>query len=125
MYEYVMMPTGSVRPDFVCVNVCVEVEYLLKKICGVLSVELNSVEVEEFCTQQCEGLSVWRFLELVDQGVLGHGLETHRLSSAIEDVYREICGNVLKEVHTHTHITQLHKFRHTLRVYVCMYEFGH
>ncbi|XP_072521930.1 differentially expressed in FDCP 6 homolog isoform X1 [Salminus brasiliensis] len=76
-----------------------EVDYLLKKICAVLSVELNSVDVEEFWTQECvqEGMSVWSFLELVNSGVLGRGLERERLSSAIEDVYREMVGSVLKE----------------------------
>ncbi|KAG9260752.1 differentially expressed in FDCP 6 homolog isoform X1 [Astyanax mexicanus] len=76
-----------------------EVDYLLKKICAGLSVELNSVDVEEFWSQECvqEGMSVWSFLELVNSGVLGRGLERERLSSAIEDVYREMVGNVLKE----------------------------
>lgn len=76
-----------------------EVDYVLKKICAVLSVELNSVDVEEFWSQECvqEGMSVWSFLELVNSGVLGRSLERERLSSAIEDVYREMVGNVLKE----------------------------
>ncbi|KAI4876710.1 hypothetical protein NFI96_026329 [Prochilodus magdalenae] len=76
-----------------------EVDYLLKKICTVLNVELNSVDVEEFWSQECarEGMSVWSFLELVNSGVLGRGLDRERLSSAIEDVYREVVGNVLKE----------------------------
>ncbi|XP_036415835.1 differentially expressed in FDCP 6 homolog [Colossoma macropomum] len=76
-----------------------EVEYLLKKICAVLNVELNSVDLEEFWSQECvrEGMNVWSFLELVNAGILGRGLDRERLSSAIEDVYREIVGNVLKE----------------------------
>lgn len=76
-----------------------EVDYVLKKICAVLNVELNSVDVEEFWSQECvqEGMSVWSFLELANSGVLGRGLERERLSSAIEDVYREMVGNVLKE----------------------------
>ncbi|XP_066527378.1 differentially expressed in FDCP 6 homolog [Hoplias malabaricus] len=76
-----------------------EVEYLLKKVCVVLSVELNTVEVEEFWAKVDggEGISVWSFLELVNSGVLGEVVERERLSSAIEDVYREIVLNVLKE----------------------------
>ncbi|XP_076857238.1 differentially expressed in FDCP 6 homolog [Brachyhypopomus gauderio] len=77
-----------------------EVEYLLKKISGLMNVELNSVDLEEFWTQetvQREAVNVWTFLELVNSGVLGRGPGTERVSSAIEQVYREIVGNILKE----------------------------
>ncbi|XP_035376015.1 differentially expressed in FDCP 6 homolog isoform X2 [Electrophorus electricus] len=82
------------------VLVAEEVEYLLKKISGLMTVELNSVDLEEFWTQegvQREGVNVWSFLELVNSGVLGRGLGTERVSSATEQMYREIVGNVLKE----------------------------
>lgn len=78
-----------------------QVEYLLKKICMAMSVELNLVELEDFISQdavQQNGFSVWAFLEMMNSGKLTRGIAKETISMAIEDVYREIVGDVLKEV---------------------------
>ncbi|KAJ8265874.1 hypothetical protein COCON_G00149730 [Conger conger] len=75
-------------------------EYLLKKICLAMSVELNCVELEDFISQdsvQQRGFTVWVFLELMNSGKLTRGVEKDAVSMAIEEVYREIVGDVLKE----------------------------
>ncbi|XP_061113326.1 differentially expressed in FDCP 6 homolog [Conger conger] len=77
-----------------------ETEYLLKKICLAMSVELNCVELEDFISQdsvQQRGFTVWVFLELMNSGKLTRGVEKDAVSMAIEEVYREIVGDVLKE----------------------------
>ncbi|XP_051914713.1 differentially expressed in FDCP 6 homolog [Hippocampus zosterae] len=77
-----------------------EVEYLLKKICTAMSVELNSVELEDLFSQdavQQRGITVWVFLEMMDAGKLARGINSSVISMAIEEVYREIVGDVLKE----------------------------
>lgn len=76
-------------------------EYLLKKLCMAMSVELNCVELEDFISQdsiQQNGFSVWAFLEMMNTGKLTRGLTKEIVSMAIEEVYREIVGDVLKEV---------------------------
>ncbi|XP_041701376.1 differentially expressed in FDCP 6 homolog isoform X2 [Coregonus clupeaformis] len=48
-----------------------EVEYLLKKMCMAMSVELNCVELEDFIskdTVQQNGFTVWSFLEMMNSG---------------------------------------------------------
>ncbi|XP_019737105.1 differentially expressed in FDCP 6 homolog [Hippocampus comes] len=77
-----------------------EVEYLLKKICTAMSVELNCVELEDLFSQdavQQRGITVWVFLEMMDAGKLARGIDSSVISMAIEEVYREIVGDVLKE----------------------------
>ncbi|KAJ8370201.1 hypothetical protein SKAU_G00102290 [Synaphobranchus kaupii] len=77
-----------------------EIEYLLKKICMAMSVELNCVELEEFISQdsvQQRGFTVWVFLEMMNSGKLTKGIEKDTVSMAIEEIYREIVGDVLKE----------------------------
>ncbi|XP_037540814.1 differentially expressed in FDCP 6 homolog [Nematolebias whitei] len=77
-----------------------EVEYLLKKICMAMSVEFNCVEFEDFFSQdsaQQSGISVWVFLEMVNSGKVTRGIDKSIISMAIEEVYREIVGDVLKE----------------------------
>ncbi|KAG7477635.1 hypothetical protein MATL_G00071780 [Megalops atlanticus] len=77
-----------------------EVEYLLKKICMAMSAELNCVELEDFISQEAahqNGISVWAFLDLMNSGKLTRGTEKESLSMAIEKVYMEIVGEVLKE----------------------------
>ncbi|XP_061076480.1 differentially expressed in FDCP 6 homolog isoform X1 [Conger conger] len=77
-----------------------EVEYLLKKICTAMSTELNCVELEDCISQdavQQSGLTVWVFLEMMSSGKLTRGTDRESLSMAIEKVYREIVGEVLKE----------------------------
>ncbi|MCJ8734599.1 hypothetical protein PDJAM_G00237210 [Pangasius djambal] len=77
-----------------------EVEYLLKKLCMAMSVELNCVELEDFISQdsiQQNGFSVWAFLQMMNSGKLTKGLNKETISMAIEEVYREIVGDVLKE----------------------------
>lgn len=66
-----------------------------------MSVELNLVELEDFVSQdsvQQNGFSVWGFLEMMNSGKLTRGIAKETISMAIEDVYREIVGDVLKEV---------------------------
>ncbi|XP_077408990.1 differentially expressed in FDCP 6 homolog [Vanacampus margaritifer] len=77
-----------------------EVEYLLKKICTAMSVELNCVELEDLFSQevvQQRGITVWVFLEMMDAGKVTRGIDRSVISMAIEEVYREIVGDVLKE----------------------------
>lgn len=78
-----------------------QVEYLLKKICTAMSVEFNCVELEDFLshdTVQQSGITVWGFLELMNSGKITRGIDKDIISMAIEEVYREIVGDVLKEV---------------------------
>ncbi|KAJ4933929.1 hypothetical protein JOQ06_006738 [Pogonophryne albipinna] len=77
-----------------------EVEYLLKKICMSMSIEFNCVELEDFFSQdsvQQTGITVWFFLEMMNSGKLTRGIDKSITSMAIEEVYREIVGDVLKE----------------------------
>ncbi|KAM4562450.1 differentially expressed in FDCP 6 homolog [Odontesthes bonariensis] len=77
-----------------------EVEYLLKKICMAMSIEVNCVELEDFFSQdsvQQSGIIVWIFLEMMNSGKLTRGIDKSIISMAIEEVYREIVGDVLKE----------------------------
>ncbi|KAL4645857.1 hypothetical protein GN956_G9657 [Arapaima gigas] len=77
-----------------------EVEYLLKKICMAMSVEFNFVELEDFISQdavQQSGFTVWAFLDMMNSGKLTRGVSRDSVSMAIEEVYREIVGDVLKE----------------------------
>ncbi|XP_029101855.1 differentially expressed in FDCP 6 homolog [Scleropages formosus] len=77
-----------------------EVEYLLKKICMAMNVELNYVELEDFISQdavQQNGFTVWAFLDMMNTGRLTKGISRDSVSMAIEEVYREIVGDVLKE----------------------------
>lgn len=74
---------------------------MLRKISSVMTVELNCVDVEEFLSQDCvqkDGLSVWSFLQLVNGAVGSRGVDGESVSMAVEKVYREMVGNVLKEV---------------------------
>ncbi|XP_031701545.1 differentially expressed in FDCP 6 homolog [Anarrhichthys ocellatus] len=77
-----------------------EVEYLLKKICMAMSIEFNCVELEDFFSQdsvQQSGITVWVFLEMMNSGKMTRGIDQSIISMAIEEVYREIVGDVLKE----------------------------
>ncbi|GAA6074804.1 differentially expressed in FDCP 6 homolog, partial [Tachysurus ichikawai] len=76
------------------------VEYLLKKLCMAMNVELNCVELEDFISHdsiQQNGFNVWAFLQMMNSGKLTRGLTKETISMAIEEVYREIVGDVLKE----------------------------
>lgn len=77
-----------------------EVEYLLKKVCMAMSIEFNCVELEDFFSQdsvQQSGITVWIFLEMMNSGKITRGIDKSIISMAIEEVYREIVGDVLKE----------------------------
>ncbi|XP_005988477.1 differentially expressed in FDCP 6 homolog [Latimeria chalumnae] len=77
-----------------------EVEYLLKKVCTVMNIELNCVELEDYCCQeslQQNGISVWQFLELVNSGRFIRGMNKETISMAVEEVYQEIIQDVLKQ----------------------------
>lgn len=78
-----------------------QVEYLLKKICMAMSTEFNCVEFEDFFSQdsgQQSGITVWVFLQMMNSGKITRGIDKSIISMAIEEVYREIVGDVLKEV---------------------------
>ncbi|XDV23090.1 hypothetical protein PO909_027802 [Leuciscus waleckii] len=72
-----------------------EAEYLLRKVSSVMTVELSCVELEEL--QSRDALSVWEFLELVNTAAASRDADAESLSMAVEKVYREMVGNVLKE----------------------------
>lgn len=83
------------------IPVPLQVEYLLKKICMAMSIEVNFVELEDFFSQdsvQQTGITVWVFLAMMNSGKLTRGIDKSIISMAIEEVYREIVGDVLKEV---------------------------
>ncbi|XP_061656300.1 differentially expressed in FDCP 6 homolog isoform X2 [Phyllopteryx taeniolatus] len=77
-----------------------EMEYLLKKICTAMSLEFNCVELEDIFSQdtvQQRGITVWVFLEMMDAGKVARGIDRSVISMALEEVYKEIVGDVLKE----------------------------
>lgn len=66
-----------------------------------ISIEFNCVELEDFFSQdavQQSGITVWVFLEMMNSGKITKGIDQTVTSMAIEEVYREIVGDVLKEV---------------------------
>uniref|UniRef100_A0A1A7X2N8 Differentially expressed in FDCP 6a homolog n=1 Tax=Iconisemion striatum TaxID=60296 RepID=A0A1A7X2N8_9TELE len=77
-----------------------EVEYLLKKICMAMSIEFSGVEYEDYFSQDSahqRGITVWVFLEMMNSGKVTRGIDKGIVTMAIEEVYREIVGDVLKE----------------------------
>lgn len=81
-----------------------QVEYLLKKLLGSLSLEMGLGELEELPAQDAQsaqtapGLSVWQFLELFNSGRCLRGVGRDSLSMAIQEVYQELIQDVLKQV---------------------------
>lgn len=66
-----------------------------------MSIEFNCVELEDVLSQdtvQQSGITVWVFLDLMNSGKITRGVDKDITSMAIEEVYREIVGDVLKEV---------------------------
>ncbi|GAB0200159.1 differentially expressed in FDCP 6 [Grus japonensis] len=76
-----------------------EVEYLLKKICTAMNVELNSCELDDYPQepQGQGGLTVWQFLDMVNSGRFLRGIEQEAVSMAVEEVYQEVIEDVLKQ----------------------------
>uniref|UniRef100_A0A663MF06 SWAP70 N-terminal EF-hand domain-containing protein n=1 Tax=Athene cunicularia TaxID=194338 RepID=A0A663MF06_ATHCN len=77
-----------------------EVEYLLKKICTAMNVELNSCELDDYLSQEQQGqggLTVWQFLDMVNSGRFLRGIEQEAVSMAVEEVYQEVIEDVLKQ----------------------------
>ncbi|NXJ88589.1 DEFI6 protein, partial [Corythaixoides concolor] len=77
-----------------------EVEYLLKKICTAMNVELNSCELDDYLSQEPQGqggLTVWQFLEMVNSGRFLRGIKQEAISMAVEEVYQEVIEDVLKQ----------------------------
>lgn len=71
-----------------------------------MSIEFNCVELEDVLSQdavQQNGITVWGFLDLINSGKVTRGIDKDIISMAIEEVYREIVGDVLKEVGEATH----------------------
>lgn len=59
------------------------------------------MELEDYFSQdtvQQSGITVWGFLDLMNSGKITRGIDKDITSMAIEEVYREIVGDVLKEV---------------------------
>lgn len=81
-----------------------QVEYLLKKLLGSMSLEMGLGELEELLAQDAQsaqtsgGLSVWQFLELFNSGRCLRGVGQDSLSMAIQEVYQELIQDVLKQV---------------------------
>ncbi|NXY38624.1 DEFI6 protein, partial [Pomatorhinus ruficollis] len=70
-----------------------QVEYLLKKICTAMNVELNSCELDDYLSQEPQGqggLTVWQFLDMVNSGRFLRGIEQEAISMAVEEVYQEV-----------------------------------
>lgn len=68
-----------------------------------MSIELNYVELEDFTSQdslQQNGFSVWAFLAMMNSGKVTRGIDKDIITMAVEEIYREIVGDVLKEVNT-------------------------
>lgn len=82
----------------------IQVEYLLKKLLGSMSLEMSLGELEELLAQDAQsaqtsgGLSVWQFLELFNSGRCLRGVGRDSLSMAIQEVYQELIQDVLKQV---------------------------
>ncbi|NWX20362.1 DEFI6 protein, partial [Aegotheles bennettii] len=77
-----------------------EVEYLLKKVCTAMNVELNSCELEDYLSQEPQaqgGLTVWQFLDMVNSGRFLRGIDQEAISMAVEEVYQEVIEDVLKQ----------------------------
>ncbi|NXW49803.1 DEFI6 protein, partial [Nyctiprogne leucopyga] len=77
-----------------------EVEYLLKKICTAMNVELNSCELDDYFSQEPQGqggVTVWQFLDMVNSGRFLRGIEQEAVSMAVEEVYQEVIEDVLKQ----------------------------
>lgn len=77
-----------------------QVEYLLKKICTAMNVELNSCELDDYLSQEPQGqggLTVWQFLDMVNSGRFLRGIEQEAVSMAVEEVYQEVIEDVLKQ----------------------------
>lgn len=66
-----------------------------------MNIELNSGELDDYLSQEAQqlsGLTVWQFLDLVNSGRFLRGIEREAISMAVEEVYQEIIGDVLKQV---------------------------
>ncbi|KFV21326.1 Differentially expressed in FDCP 6, partial [Tauraco erythrolophus] len=77
-----------------------EVEYLLKKICTAMNVELNSCELDDYLSREPQGqggLTVWQFLDMVNSGRFLRGIKQEAISMAVEEVYQEVIEDVLKQ----------------------------
>ncbi|XP_071624523.1 differentially expressed in FDCP 6 homolog [Heliangelus exortis] len=77
-----------------------KVEYLLKKICTAMNVELNSCELDDYLSQELQGqggVTVWQFLDMVNSGRFLRGIEQEAVSMAVEEVYQEVIEDVLKQ----------------------------
>ncbi|CAB1315344.1 unnamed protein product [Coregonus sp. 'balchen'] len=62
--------------------------------------ELSCVDIEDFISQEAvqqSGITVWAFLDFVNTGRLTRGVEKDSVTMAIDKVYQEIVGNIIKE----------------------------
>ncbi|PWA30997.1 hypothetical protein CCH79_00010729 [Gambusia affinis] len=96
-YPLVMVPDERLKQIS---SLFIQVEYLLKKICMAMSIEFNCVELDDFFSQDSghqNGITVWVFLQMMNSGKITRAIDKSIISMAIEEVYREIVGDVLKE----------------------------
>ncbi|XP_071993295.1 differentially expressed in FDCP 6 homolog isoform X3 [Engystomops pustulosus] len=74
-----------------------EVQYLLQKLFTITRSEMGEMELGEVLSLE-HGVSVWQFLDLVTSPKILRSISMETLSMAIQDIYKEIIQDVLKQV---------------------------
>ncbi|XP_075706746.1 differentially expressed in FDCP 6 homolog [Rhinoderma darwinii] len=74
-----------------------EVHYLLQKLLTTAKTEIGEMELGEMVSSLDQGVSVWQFLDLVASPKILRSISMETLSMAIQDVYKEIIQDVLKQ----------------------------
>ncbi|XP_041113210.1 differentially expressed in FDCP 6 homolog isoform X3 [Polyodon spathula] len=77
-----------------------EVEYLLKKIASAMSLEWERNGLDDSYCQDptlLDGMTVWKFLELMGSGRLIRSEGTEAVSLAVDEVFQEMYHDVLKK----------------------------
>ncbi|KAG8588920.1 hypothetical protein GDO81_006155 [Engystomops pustulosus] len=73
-----------------------EVQYLLQKLFTITRSEMGEMELGEVLSLE-HGVSVWQFLDLVTSPKILRSISMETLSMAIQDIYKEIIQDVLKQ----------------------------
>lgn len=87
-----------------------------------MSIEFNCVELDDFFSQDSghqNGITVWVFLQMMNSGKITRAIDKSIISMAIEEVYREIVGDVLKEVGRQKSAPSVPLFM-SVTLYVCI-----
>ncbi|XP_028672839.1 differentially expressed in FDCP 6 homolog [Erpetoichthys calabaricus] len=77
-----------------------EVEYLIKKMFSALSLEWDRKDLDDFYAENPElmnGISVWKFLELMESRRLFKSVTSESVSLAVDEVFQEIYHDILKK----------------------------